>query len=44
MQYALAPLAGVLITVMNAVNSRFSFAVGNLPSSLVVHLVGLTAC
>ncbi len=43
MQYALAPLAGVLITVMNAVNSRFSFAVGNLPSSLVVHLVGLTA-
>ncbi|MFA6508510.1 MAG: DMT family transporter, partial [Treponemataceae bacterium] len=43
MQYALAPLIGVLITVMNSINSRFASAVGSLPAILVIHLVGLIA-
>jgi len=41
--YALAPLMGVLITMMNAVNSRFSLKAGNLRSIIIVHLVGLLA-
>ncbi len=43
MQYVLAPFSGVLITMMNAINSRFSLQVGNLRSIVVVHLVGFVA-
>lgn len=43
MPYAIAPVIGIILTVMNAVNSRFSSLVGNLPSVIVVHLVGLLA-
>jgi len=41
--YLLAPMIGVLITAMNAINSRFSTEAGNLRSILIVHLVGLAA-
>jgi transporter family-2 protein len=40
---ALAPLVGALVTVMNGVNSRFSSSVGNLVSTLVIHIAGLAA-
>jgi len=40
---ALAPFIGVLITLMNDVNSRFSGVVGNCVATLVIHIVGLTA-
>jgi transporter family-2 protein len=43
MYSALAPLAGVLITLMNAINSRFAGLAGYLVSTLVIHLVGLAA-
>lgn len=43
MPYALAPFSGILITMMNAINSRFALQVGNLRSVVVVHLVGLLA-
>lgn len=43
MYYAIAPIVGVLFTVMNSVNSRFAVSVGNLPSVVVVHVVGLAA-
>jgi len=41
--YALAPLVGILITLMNSVNSRFAGLVGTLVATLVIHLVGLAA-
>ena len=40
---ALAPLAGILITLMNALNSRLSAFVGSLASVLTIHLVGIAA-
>lgn len=43
MYSALAPFIGVLITLMNDVNSRFSGVVGNCVATLVIHIVGLTA-
>lgn len=43
MHYALAPLIGILITAMNAINSRFSTEADNLRSIIIVHLVGLCA-
>ena len=43
MYSALAPLIGVLITFMSAVNSRLSGIVGNLVAALVIHVVGLAA-
>lgn len=39
--FFLAPGIGVLITVMNTINSRFSLVAGNMISIVVVHLVGL---
>jgi bacterial/archaeal transporter family-2 protein len=39
----LTPLVGALVTVMNGVNSRFSSSVGNLVSTLVIHIAGLAA-
>jgi transporter family-2 protein len=38
---ALAPLVGALVTLMLGVNSRFSWLVGNLVATLVIHVVGL---
>ncbi len=43
MYSAFAPLVGALITLMNGVNSRFAGYAGSLVSTLVIHLVGLTA-
>ncbi len=40
---ALAPLTGALITLMNGLNSRFSAYAGILVSTLVIHIVGLSA-
>jgi len=40
---ALVPLVGVLITLMNSVNSRFASLVGTLVATLVIHIVGLVA-
>lgn len=38
-----APLVGVLLTVMNSINSRFSAEVGSYLSVLAIHLAGLAA-
>jgi bacterial/archaeal transporter family-2 protein len=38
---ALAPLVGILITVMNGINSRFAGFVGSLVATAVIHIVGL---
>lgn len=43
MYAALAPLVGILITLMNWLNSRFSGAVGNAVAVLVIHSSGLAA-
>jgi 2-haloacid dehalogenase len=43
MYSALAPLVGVVITLMNGINSRFSGYIGGLFATLVIHLVGLVA-
>jgi len=40
---ALAPLVGVLITLMNGLNSRFSESVGSLVACLAIHVAGLSA-
>jgi len=40
---ALAPLVGMLITLMNGLNSRFSKGVGILVACLSIHLAGLSA-
>jgi transporter family-2 protein len=41
MYSAIAAIAGLAITVMNAINSRFAEAAGQVFSSLVVHALGL---
>jgi len=41
MYHFMAAGLGVLIALMITVNSRFAAALGNLPSSLLVHLTGL---
>lgn len=41
MYQILATGLGILIALMITVNSQFGAALGNLPSSLIVHLVGL---
>jgi transporter family-2 protein len=43
MHILFAPLVGVLITVMNVINSAFAGRVGNYLSVLVIHLAGLLA-
>jgi transporter family-2 protein len=43
MFYALAPLVGAMLTLMNGVNSRLSLYAGSLVSTLVIHVVGLAA-
>lgn len=43
MYAAFAPLVGILITVMNWLNSRFSGVVGNAIAVLVIHISGLIA-
>lgn len=40
---SLAPLAGILITTMNMLNSRLSGRMGSLASVLTIHLVGIAA-
>lgn len=40
---ALAPLAGILMTLMNGLNGRLSESVGILVASLSIHLAGLSA-
>jgi transporter family-2 protein len=41
MYRALAPLVGILITLMNGLNSRFSAITGSLIASLSIHVAGL---
>lgn len=43
MYAAFAPLVGAIITLMNALNSRFAILVGSLLSTLALHVVGLAA-
>ena len=43
MHILFAPLVGVLITVMNVINSAFAARVGGYLSVLVIHLAGLLA-
>lgn len=43
MHILVAPLVGVLITVMNGINSAFAARVGSYLSVLVIHLAGLLA-
>lgn len=43
MYYGLALFVGIVITIMNAINSRFAAGVGSLASTLVIHVVGLLA-
>ena len=43
MHILFAPLVGVLITVMNVINSAFAARVGSYLSVLVIHLAGLLA-
>lgn len=43
MYYGLALFVGIVITIMNAINSRFAAGVGPLVSTLVIHVVGLLA-